>query len=367
MAAVTGVASGTSGWPLELVGTVTYALVATLLLARLLIGLWIGARLRRGAFLAPVLQVGNMDVRVSKAIRSPASFASTILLPLGYEAWDTATLDTVLAHEQAHVCNRDCYRLWLAALYRAVFWFDPLAHWAHWRLRALSELTSDEAAAAAAGDRAAYAATLQQMASATSFVPSTVAMADARSLGRRLRRLLSEQNVRPPLARAWRALLLSAVLVTVMLTAVPWAGALMPVSQGPALLEFHLVDDQNNPVRVQQGRAMPSGDKLYRQQDGTPILLRRDAVATSDEITSVVVGTTSAGPAIDISLDARGAASMLATTRDNLGHQLATVYNGRVINHAVIQGVFGRRFQVTGLTATEAHAIAMKFARATKQ
>lgn len=51
---------------------------------------------------------------------------------------------------------------------------------------------------------------------------------------------------------------------------------------------------------------------------------------------------------------------------DNLGHQLATVCNGQVINHAVIQGVFGQRFQVTGLTAAEARAIAMKFARVTR-
>lgn len=365
-AALTGMASGASGSHIELVCTLVYVVVAALLLARLLIGLWIGIRLRRGACTAPALRMERMDVRISKAIRGPASFASTILLPIGYDTWDSATLDTVLAHEQAHVRNLDCYRLWLAALYRALFWFDPLAHWAHWRLRALSELTSDEAAAAACGDRARYAATLQQMASADRFAPSTVAMAYAPSLGRRLRRLLSERDVCPPLARPWRALLMSAVLMAIALTAVPWAGATVPGAQRPALLEFHLVDDRNNAVRALQGGPVPSGDKLYRQQDGAPILLRRNPVATSAEIASVVVGKTRYGPVIDIRLDARGAASMLSTARENLGHQLATVYNGQVINHAVIQGIFGQRFQVTGLTAAEAHAIATTFARATR-
>lgn len=157
---------------------------------------------------------------------------------------------------------------------------------------------------------------------------------------------------------------MSAVLMTVVLAA--WAGAMAQVAQRPALLEFHLVDDQNNPVRAQQSGAVPSGDKLYKEQDGTPILLRREAVATSDEITNIVAATTQDGPAIDIRLDARGAASMLSTTRANLGHELATMYNGQVINHAVIQGIFGRRFQVTGLTVAEAHAIAMRFTRATE-
>ncbi|MGH8221184.1 MAG: SecDF P1 head subdomain-containing protein [Steroidobacteraceae bacterium] len=361
--ALMGIAPGGSGSRLELACALLYAIVAALLLMRFLTGLWIGLRLRRRASIAPALQVRHMDVRVSDAIRSPASFASTILLPLGYESWDSATLDTVLAHEQAHVANRDCYRLWLAALYRAVFWFDPLAHWLHWRLRALSELTSDEAAAAVAGDRAAYAATLRQMASAPEFIPSTVAMADSPSLGRRLRRLVSEQGLCPPLARGCRALLTSAVLVMVVLAAAPWAGAVVPAAQRPATLEFHLVDEQNSPVQAQRSGEVPSGDELYKAQDGAPILLKRDAIATSDEITRVAVQMTKYGTAVSVRLDPRGAASMLSATRKNIGHQMAAVYNGRVINHAVIRGAFGRQFQITGLTAAQSHDLAMKFSR----
>jgi beta-lactamase regulating signal transducer with metallopeptidase domain len=366
--ALTGTASGLPGSGIDLVCAFVYAAVTAVLLARFATGLWIGTRLRRCASIVsgPGLDVASIDVRVSAVIRSPASFASTILLPSTYETWDKATLATVLAHEQAHVRNRDCYRLWLAALYRAVFWFDPLAYWLHWRLRDLSELTSDEAAAAAVGDRAAYAAILKRMASPPQFIQSTVAMADAASLGRRLRRLSKEQSAYASLARPCKALLMSAVLVVVVLAAVPWAGAIVPVEQHPATLEFHLVDELNNPVQAQQSGEVPSGDQLYRWRDGTPILVKRDVVATGDEVTHVTAITTRDGPMVDVRLDVRGAASMLSVTRENVGHRMATVYNGVVVNVAVIRGVFGQSFQVSGLTTAEARALATQFDRASK-
>lgn len=184
--ALTGIASGELRSRLELLCAPIYVVVTAVLLAKFVIGLFIGLRLRRRAAAVPERHEGTIDLRVSAAIRSPASFASTILLPPGYETWDSATLATGVAHEQAHIRNLDCYRLWLAALYRAIFWFDPLAHWLHWSLRELSELTSDEAAAAVAGDRAAYVATLKQMASLPHLIPSTLAMADSSSLCRRM-------------------------------------------------------------------------------------------------------------------------------------------------------------------------------------
>ena len=247
-AMLTGVALGVPGSRRALVCVFVYAVVTAVLLTRFMIGLWMGARLLRTASKVSRPQSGSIDVRVSAAILSPASFGSTILLPPVYEAWDKATLETVLAHEQAHIRNGDCYRLWLAALYRAIFWFDPLAHWLHWRLRVLSELTSDEAAAAALGDRAAYAATLKQVTSPSQFIPSTVAMADSRSLARRLGRLLSQQKMSAPLTRPRRAVLISAVLVLVVLAAVPGAGAMAPVPRRLATPELHLVDEQNSPV-----------------------------------------------------------------------------------------------------------------------
>jgi hypothetical protein len=234
----------------------------------------------------------------------------------------------------------------------------------------LSELTSDEAAANAVGDRAAYAATLEQFASEPQFIPSTVAMADSPSLGRRLKRLLSAQGSSAPLGRPWRTLLISVMLVVVALAAVPWAGAVGttgPAEQRPTTLEFHLVDEQHNSSKAQQNAKVPPGDKVYQLRDGSAILLKREAIATSDEVAEATVMTTPEGPGVDIRLDARGAASMLSTTRENVGHELAVVYNGRVISHALIRGMFGGRFQVTGLTEAEASALAMQFGHATRQ
>jgi len=146
-----------------------------------------------------------------------------------------------------------------------------------------------------------------------------------------------------------------------------------------ATLEFHLVDEQNNPFQAQQSGEVPLGDKLYKQKDGSPILLKRDIVATGDELTQAISTTTQDGPAVSIRLDARGAGSMLRTTRQNVGHRLAVVYierslqqvevNGQkvsrenvseqVINDAVIRGVFGPSFDVTGLTQGEANDLAL--------
>jgi preprotein translocase subunit SecD len=148
-----------------------------------------------------------------------------------------------------------------------------------------------------------------------------------------------------------------------------------------ATLEFHLVDEQANPLQAQQSSQVPLGDKLYKMQDGeTPILLKRDVVATGDELTQATSTTGQDGPEVDIRLDARGAASMLRTTRQNVGHRLAVVYIERsrqqvvvgtrkidrenvtqqVINDATIRGVFGPQFSVTGLTQGQANDLALQ-------
>ena len=139
------------------------------------------------------------------------------------------------------------------------------------------------------------------------------------------------------------------------LGSVALAGAMVHVHERPPTLEFHLVDEAQHSGKV------PPSDKLYQLPDGSAILLKRDVVASGDEVAEAIATTTPEGPAVYIRLDARGAASMLATTSQNLGHRLAVVYNGRVINAAVIQGVFGARMEVADLTTAETRAISMHF------
>jgi preprotein translocase subunit SecD len=178
---------------------------------------------------------------------------------------------------------------------------------------------------------------------------------------RRVRRLLSDQASCVSLARPRKALLTSAVLVMVVLTAAPWTAAMEPAKHQPAILEFHLVDEQSNAIQAQQSGEVPSGDKVYPLRDGSAILLKRDAFVTSDEIAEVTAITTQDGLIVYVRLDARGAASMLHTTRENVGHQIAAVYNGQVINDAVIRSALGPEFELSGLTAAEARALAMQF------
>jgi preprotein translocase subunit SecD len=146
-----------------------------------------------------------------------------------------------------------------------------------------------------------------------------------------------------------------------------------------ATLEMRLVDTQNNPAQAEQTGHAPLGSKLYKRQDGSPILLKREVIVTGDELTSATSTASQEGPAVSIKLDARGADSMFRTTRLNVGKPMAVVYieksrrqievngqkvdrettNEKVINVATIRGVFGAQFQVTGLSAGEARDLSL--------
>jgi preprotein translocase subunit SecD len=146
-----------------------------------------------------------------------------------------------------------------------------------------------------------------------------------------------------------------------------------------ATLEFRLVDTQGNPLQAEQAGRAPLGTRLYKMQDGSPILLKREVVVTGDELTSATSTSSNEGPAVSIRLDARGAESMLRTTRLNVGKRMAVVYieksrrqvevdgqkverdnsTEKVISAPTIRGVFGPQFEVTGLSAGEARDLAL--------
>jgi beta-lactamase regulating signal transducer with metallopeptidase domain len=334
------------------------------LMARFVTGLWIGARIRRRARSLSG-RFDTLDVRVSTAIRGPASFGSTILFPPGYESWDCSMLAAVLAHEQAHIRNRDGYRLWLATLYRAIFWFNPLAHLLYRRLHMLSELTSDEAAAAAIGDRTAYANVLRRLASPSPLFAATVAMAIRSTLEHRLKRLGEESVPGRRPSRRRHAVIVGAICVFVALTAVLSGRATSLAAERLATLEFFLVDEQSDAYTAQNTGKVPVGDQLYADRSGRPILLRRQAVVSSGELTQVRTKQTDDGVAVQVRLSKRGAASMLSATGQNIGSRMAVVYtehhSQHVISQAVIRGAFGKEFQITGLNADEAATLASQF------
>ncbi len=147
-----------------------------------------------------------------------------------------------------------------------------------------------------------------------------------------------------------------------------------------ATLEFRLEDMQNNPVEAAQLGRAPLGSKLYTHtRFGRPVLLKREVIATGDQLTNATTGNSPEGPAVNIRLDARAGENMLKTTRQNLNKRMAVVLiekrrevtevdgkkvtrdvtDEQVINDATIRGTFSNNFQITGLGAGEARELAL--------
>jgi preprotein translocase subunit SecD len=147
-----------------------------------------------------------------------------------------------------------------------------------------------------------------------------------------------------------------------------------------ATLEWRLVDTQDNAFEAQQTGRAPLGYKLYTHTpSGAPVLLKREVIATGDELTNATTGTSQQGPAVNVKLDARGGDSMLKTTRQNVDKPMAVVLiekrretsevdgkkvsrdvtDEQVISVATIRGIFSNDFQVTGLAAGEARELAL--------
>jgi preprotein translocase subunit SecD len=144
-----------------------------------------------------------------------------------------------------------------------------------------------------------------------------------------------------------------------------------------ATLEFRMVDENDNPLEAAASGHVPLGAKLYYTRDKQPVLLKRDVVVTGDQLTDASFQpNTQDGPAVSVSLDARGAAKMLKNTEENIGHLMAVVFIDRsreknaqgvevdrtteeVINRATIRGVFSNQFQITGVNPIEGRELAL--------
>jgi preprotein translocase subunit SecD len=145
-----------------------------------------------------------------------------------------------------------------------------------------------------------------------------------------------------------------------------------------ATLEFRLVDTVNSPAEAERTGRAPLGTKLYRERGGAPVLLKRDVIATGEQLIDASFTPSQGEPAVSVRLDSRGGDEMLRTTRENLNRPMAVVFiekdrelverDGRqvmldrskeeVISVATIRGVFSNYFQITGLSAAEATELA---------
>ena len=158
-------------------------------------------------------------------------------------------------------------------------------------------------------------------------------------------------------------------------------GRLKEILGATATLEYRLVDTENSVADAVAGR-VPVGSKLYRERNGTPVLLKRRVIVTGDQITDASAGfdNQSGTPAVFVNLDGQGARRMREVTTENVGKPMAVVFienrtttqmvDGKpvkstkkveeVVSVATIREPFGRRFQTTGLdSSNEAHNTAL--------
>jgi preprotein translocase subunit SecD len=158
-------------------------------------------------------------------------------------------------------------------------------------------------------------------------------------------------------------------------------GRLKELLGATATLEYRLVDTENSVADALDGR-VPVASRLYRERDGTPVLLNRRVIVTGDQITDASAGfdSQSGSPAVFVNLDGQGARRMRDVTTENVGKPMAVVFienqtttevvDGEavkrtrkieeVISIATIREPFGRRFQTTGLdSSNEAHDLAL--------
>jgi preprotein translocase subunit SecD len=138
------------------------------------------------------------------------------------------------------------------------------------------------------------------------------------------------------------------------------------------------VDTVNSPLEAERTGRAPLGTRLYKQRDGTPVLLKRDVIATGEQLIDASFVPSQGEPAVSVKLDSRGGDEMLRTTRENLNRPMAVVFiekerelvqrggeevavdrsKEEVISVATIRGVFSNNFQITGLSAAEGTELA---------
>ena len=124
-----------------------------------------------------------------------------------------------------------------------------------------------------------------------------------------------------------------------------------------ATLEVRLVDEEH---RFTEGAPIPFGAELFRERDGTPLLLKKNVILTGERINDAQPGFdgTTNEPAVHINLDGVGARKFKEATRENVGKRMAIVLfekgKGEIVTAPVIREEIGAgRVQISGQMNTE--------------
>ena len=158
--------------------------------------------------------------------------------------------------------------------------------------------------------------------------------------------------------------------IVVQLPGVQDPNQLNKILTATATLEFRLVDQSGDE---------PGSRRYPGRGTEDAQILKRQVIASGDQIIDAKSGFSEGQPAVFITLDSAGGERMLQTTMENLNKPMSSVFietrretvvrNGveeqrtikieEVINTATIRGVFKNSFQITGLTPIEARDLAL--------
>ena len=236
-----------------------YLAVCAALLLRIVFGLTSTVRLWLDAEAIEIRgfhPAAGLRMRVSRAISSPVTIGSGIVLPSGYDEWDNEKLRIVLAHERSHVRQGDFYLQLLSGIYAALFWFSPLGWWLKQKLSDLGEAISDRAGLEEAASRSSYAQILLEFAALPRHTSIGVAMARSSSLSHRIDRLLNDTAFRQAFAISRRRAFAAALLVPAAFFAatafirVEAASQAAPAAAAAPPAAAALIAGQSNPDEV---------------------------------------------------------------------------------------------------------------------
>jgi preprotein translocase subunit SecD len=124
-----------------------------------------------------------------------------------------------------------------------------------------------------------------------------------------------------------------------------------------ATLEVRMVDEEHP---FSEGAAIPFGSEMFKERNGTALLVKKGVILTGERISDAQPGFDSRDnqPAVHINLDSVGARKFKDATRENVGKRMAIILfekgRGEIVTAPVIrEEIGGGRVQITGSMSTE--------------
>jgi preprotein translocase subunit SecD len=148
-----------------------------------------------------------------------------------------------------------------------------------------------------------------------------------------------------------------------------------------ATLEYRAVAEDDAQQAASSG-IVPAGTELFYERDTRrPVLVKKEIIAAGSQLVDAAPTTDeNHQPAVSVTLDGQGAKKMFEFTSKSVGKPMAVLFRERqvttshnakgetirehkdiqeIISVATIRGVFGKKFQTTGLSSKEAHNLAL--------